>query len=173
MKSYNSVTKFIGASLVILAFLNIFKIVSLTPVYLMGFSIAALFFTLNDFVEFKSGEKADPFAFRKTKITLLFFAIIAFMIIPFLTVEWSESFIENVNTFTILCSIGVVFFVIGLKQEKIADEKLEKLVDDLANEAIERFIENELPKRAEQAINETDLNQKVQRVVDEIENNRK
>ncbi|QTD41961.1 hypothetical protein [Sporosarcina sp. Te-1] len=172
MKSYNSVTKFIGISLVILAFLNIFKIVSLTPVYLMGFSIAALFFTINDFVEFKSDEKTDPFAFKKTKITLLFFAIIAFMIIPFLSVEWSEAFIENVNTFTILCSIGVVFFVIGLKQEKIADEKLKKLMDDIAKETIEKFIEDELPKRAQQAVNETDIKERIQRAKEEIENDK-
>lgn len=154
--------------MIALAILNTFKLVTLTPIYLMGFSVAALLFSLNDLVEFKSVENSDPFAYRKTKLIILFIAIIAFMIIPFLSVEWSKQTIENINTFTILCSIGVVFFVIGLKQEKVANENLEELVRELSNQIALEVLKEEAPKIAREELEKENLKERVNEVINEL-----
>lgn len=155
-----------------LAILNVFNLVVLTPVYLMGFSIAALFFTLNDLAEFKSDAKEDPFAYRKIKTTLLILGITAFMVIPFLSIEWPKEIIESINTFTILCSIGVIFFVMGLKQEKVASEKLKKIIKEISTEAVGQYVNEVLPGLTKEALKEEGFEQMVQDAMEQAEKKR-
>ncbi|WP_339322730.1 hypothetical protein [Paenibacillus sp. FSL W8-0194] len=164
-----SITKYMSFSLILLAVLNIFNIVVLKPAFLMGFSIAALMFAIKDFLEYKANEANDPFKFGFLKKSLIFIAVIAFMVIPVIPILWPESVIKKVNDFSGLCSIGIVFYIMSLKNEQVASDKLRQIIRDRVKIAVEDFKEKELPKIIEEEVSEKALKKLAQKVIEERE----
>jgi len=157
-----------GYSLILLSFLYLLNFVSLSPVYLMGFSIAALLFSLNDLFEFKADEKNDPFKYKYIKSFLFIFAVISFMIVPFLTIEWPKEIIEKVNSFTFLLSIGIIFYLLGLKQDKVTSQKLESIMRDMVQAGVNDYTNNELPKLIDNLLDENFIRETTLKTVNEI-----
>ncbi|WP_339283355.1 hypothetical protein [Paenibacillus sp. FSL R5-0486] len=144
-------------SLIILAFLSTISLVELKPAFLMGFSIAALMFAIKDFLEYKANEANDPLKFEFIKKILMFIAVLAFMIIPVIPVPWSESILKKINEFSGLGSIAIVFYIMSLKNEQVASDKLKQIMHDKVIAAVELFKKEELPQLINEATSKENL----------------
>lgn len=169
MMQTESITKYMAFSLMILAFLNIFDIVVLNPAFLMGFSIAALMFAVNDFLDYKANEYDDPFKYGRAKKILIFFAVIAFMVVPVIPITWRESVIRKINDFSGLCSIAIVFYIMSLKNEQVASTKLRQIIEEKVRLAIEAFKKDQLPVIIQSATSTDAVRKTVMNTIKEIE----
>ncbi|AMQ05905.1 hypothetical protein [Sporosarcina psychrophila] len=165
---YNNITKLIGFSIIILACLNIFNVVDLSPIYVMGFSMAAASFSLIEFLEFKAEEENDSFKFTKIKWGLFFLAVLSFMVIPELSFGWSDVVIVKISEFATLLSIGIVFVILGLKQEKVASEKLKQIMDQKIQEILPNIIKDEVQKKTDELLKNGYIKKEAIKAMDEI-----
>lgn len=155
MDIYNNITKYMGISLIIISILNFANLIEMNPVYLMGFSLAALLFSFTDWLDAKSDDdEYNPFKWLRLKKAAFFIAVVAFMIVPYLTINWSKEIIDKVSTFATLVSIGLVFYIISIKQSKVYNEKLQKYITQEAYRIAEEFGENKLPNLVNKVIEE-------------------
>jgi len=157
-----------GYSIIILAVLNIFDFVILTSIYLLGFSMAALFFSLNELLEYKANEKNDPYKYSKIKYAAYLMAVISFMVIPVLSHNWSEEIIVKASEFATLLSIGIVFYILGLKQERVASDRMKQIIDQMINESVQNYTENDLPNAVNRLIDEEFVKKLTTKAIDEI-----
>ena len=166
------ITRYMGFAIIVLAVLEVFNITTFKPLFLLGFSFSALLLTVVDLIEIKSDEKEDPFKYRKLKLGVLFSAICFFIIVPNLSIAVSDEIISKLNNIAVLLSIGLLFVIIGHKQEKVASDSLINIVDGMIEKAITENVDNVVEQTVDKMFEEKNLTETIKKTINEIEKNR-
>lgn len=166
------ITRYIGFAIIVLAVLEVFDITNFKPLFLLGFSFSALFLTFVDFIEIKADEKNDPFKYKKIKFGVLFLAICFFIIVPNLSIEVSDEILGKLNNIAVLLSIGLLFVIIGYKQEKMVNNNFLKMMNDMINEILAKEVGKMAVESVENLLKEKNLTEEVAKTIDKIEKER-
>ncbi|UAT31950.1 hypothetical protein K7T73_06945 [Bacillus badius] len=159
----DTITKSIGWALIILAFLNFTDFIRLDPLSTMCFSLTAVAFTITDLLETNANKNGKPFKYRKRKEVLYFLGVFSFIAIPYIKIPWDQFIIGKLSNFSTLLSIGLVFVIMGIKQKQIISDTMQAKVNEIVNEQIREYSDNQLPKLVDELM-DMDL---IKQVVDE------
>ncbi|MGZ0050161.1 hypothetical protein [Brevibacillus gelatini] len=162
---YDSLTKYMGFSLVVVAFMRSLDFVVFTSTSLIGYAVSALFFAVIDLINFKVDEGDDPFRFNKTKKLLYLLAALSFTTLPYINISWSIEYISKINDTSVLIGVGTILIISGFKSEKGVSDKVERLIEKLVSERIQA----ELPRVIEEAISPETITRMTLEAIEERE----
>lgn len=139
----NRLIQFIGIVFIILALLNFTNFFILNSLTLISISLSGIFFILADFCEYynelEEKKEAIPYSVRKVKIRIYrmtkaifhFFAILALIIGPYLSLEIDTNMLDKLSTFFSLLAIGLTVLKIGKDHAKKNLYAQKQLMDEV------------------------------------------